>query len=209
VTQVPTVKDLQNALLRELALELEPRGFRARVTQQAFWKNKGSAAWVVHVAFVRHETDVDATIDLGVRLASVQELLAGSGYGDGKGVSIGAELGNLIDGRPRRWTIRSQSDAKLAANDMSAELEKFAFQWFERHSDLAHVLGVLAANDSGSRLISPLPANRCLTVVALAALTMEESQARMVADQCRAFLLRRNDPQLRLFDQYATRILTH
>ncbi|MCC6316974.1 MAG: hypothetical protein IT361_04710 [Gemmatimonadaceae bacterium] len=203
----PNLKHLQKSLLRDLAEHLGTRGFRARFGEQTFVKIEADFTWVVHVAFIRHEDDVDATLDLGLRLGAAQELLEKSGHGDRKGVTIGAELGNLIDGRPRRWSMRSELDASEAAREMFAELEKFGYAWFERYSDLEYVRRVLAANDRESRLVSPLPANRCLTAVALAALTSEEAEARAVADQCREYLKSRNDPQLPLFDRHVSHIL--
>jgi hypothetical protein len=92
--------------------------------RQDFVREVPSGQWIVHVSFIRHPEDVDATADLAVRLEPVERLLEAAGYGQGQGATIGAELGNIVDGRPRRWTIQSAADCPVVAEEMASEIRE-------------------------------------------------------------------------------------
>jgi hypothetical protein len=198
---------LQRGLLQELASRLPEDGFKPRMKRQDFVREVPSGQWIVHVGFIRHPDDVDVTVDPAVRLEPVERLLEAAGYGHGQGATIGAELGNIVDGRPRRWTIQSAADCPVVAEEMASEIRKFALAWLERHSDPRAVFGILAQQDRQSWLYSPVHVKRCLTLVALATHLESDEKADEVARECRSFLQARNDPQLRVFDHHVRALL--
>lgn len=198
---------LQGELLRELASRLAEDEFEPRMKRQDFVREVPSGQWIVHVGFIRHREDVDATVDLGVRLEPVERLLEAAGYGHGQGATIGAELGNIVDGRPRRWTMQSAADCPVVAEEMVSEIRKFGLAWLERHSDPRVVFSILAQQDRQSWLYSPVHLKRCLTLVALAKHLESDAKADEVARGCRSFLQVRNDPQLRVFEYHVRQLL--
>lgn len=119
------VKFLEEALLRALAVEVAPLGFTPRITQQEFIRVVGNCTWVIHVGFVWHRHDVDATIDLDVLLTSVEQLFTKTGTDQWGSATIGAELGNLVDRRSRRWPIETEADGARVAGEMRSEIDKF------------------------------------------------------------------------------------
>ena len=202
------IKESQEALLRALTTQLRRFGFAPRVAQQDYTRDDGRGRWVIHVGFVRHKADVDATLDLGVLLVPVERLLQRAGFGGKGGATLGAELGNIVDGRPRRWTIRGPQEAASVAQEMSVEISAFGLDWLRRFSDLKTVYEILAPNDRLSWLYSPLHVKRCLVLVAIARLLESREAAERVAQECRSFLLARNDPQVGVYDDHARRVLT-
>lgn len=204
---IPNIRALQNGLLDALAQRLGEIEFKLSKRQQAYVRQVSDAKWFVHVAFVRHQEDVDTTIDLAIRLNKVERLLTDAGYGHSQGATFGAELGNLVDGRPQRWTVFDSSTCDSVADAMYASVRKFALPWFERHQDLEYIFSVLVSHDPMSCLYSPIPVKRCLTLVALAKHLGGTEHAQDVAQHCRAFLEARNDPQLRAFDYHVAELL--
>lgn len=207
MTEEVGIKFLQDALLKVLAVEAASLGFTPRIKQQKFIRVVGDCTWVVHVGFVRHQHDVDATIDLGVLITPVEQLFAKAGLDKLGSATIGAELGNLVDRRPRRWTIETEADAARVASEMRSEIEKFGIDWLQRFSRLETVYETLVANDLQSRLIMPLQVKRCLILLALALLLRTKEEAQQVSLECRAFLVDRAEPMLPTFDDYAAKLL--
>ena len=207
MTEEVGVKFLQDALLKLLAVEVASLGFTPRVKQQKFIRTVGDCTWVVHVGFVRHRLDVDATIDLGVLITPVEQLFAKTGLDQLGSATIGAELGNLVDRRPRRWTIEAEADVARVASEMRSEIEKFGIDWLQRFSRLETVYETLVANDLQSRLIMPLQMKRCVILLTLALLLRTKEDAQQISLECRSFLSGRAEPMLDTFDDYVAKLL--
>lgn len=198
---------LQDALLNALQVELASDGFTPDVKEQKFTRAAGDFTWVIHVAFVRHKADIDATIDLGLRIAPLERLFDSKDLVCVGSPTVGAELGNLVDRRPRRWTIESEQEVFTVSREMQHEIEKFGIDWFRRFSHLETLYETLAANDQQSRLLMPLQVKRCLLIVALALLVKGREHAMIQYRECRGYLLSREEPMLPAFDSDATALL--
>lgn len=201
------VKLLQDALMNALAGEVSLLGFTPRMKQQKFVREMGDCTWVIHVGFARHQQDVDVTIDLAVLLVSVNQLFKKVGAEHWGTATIGAELGNLVDRRPRRWTVTSELDATTIAREMRSEIEKFGIDWLQRFSRLETVYETLAPNDLQSRLLMPLQVKRCAIVLTLALLLRTKEEAQQVFNECRSLLSSRAEPLMSTFDEYAARLM--
>jgi hypothetical protein len=177
-----------------------------RIVETEFYSGRDS--WIVHIGFVKHQSDVDATIDLAIRFEAVERALVAIGFARPGGATVGAELGNIVDGRPRRGTLEDVSEAPVVAKGMTAEVEKFAMPWFARHMVLDQLLTLLLQNDQESWLVSPHHVKRWLSAVALAMHLGTAGRAVKVAKGARAFLESRRDPQLEEFDRYVGLLLT-
>ena len=207
MTNVPSVKDLEALLFRELTRELSEFQFRAQPARQQFVRQQPAATWVIHVGFVRHRNDVDATIDLGVVLPQVEKLLNGAGWQGNASATIGAEIGNIVDGRPRRWAVRNDLDAVEVASQMVGEVANFGLQWLEKFSNPESVFETLVPNDRASWLVMPHHVKRSAILIALALLLRSRDHAADICRRCRLFLVARKDPQLDAFDQLTHRML--
>lgn len=207
MNEMHTIKELEALLLRELAQELTTFKFKPRLRQQEFFIDTGSAERVVHVGFIRHKIDIDATLDIGVLLPAVEKVLKNGGWIGSGSATIGAEIGNVVDGRPRRWAIRTELDAIRVASEMATVFATFGVGWLEKFSNLEVVFDELATNDRHSWLLMPLHAKRCAIVVTLAILLRSGEEASTIANDCQTFLAARKDPQLEAFIKYAELLL--
>lgn len=206
------LQDLQQSLLLRLASEMPKYGFSKKVIDQAFYRSVPFGRWIFHVSFIPHETDFDITADVAIRVDAVEDLVNAdikllSSREKKETATIGAELGNIADGRQRRWTVASPGDVDAVAMAMLHEFEVFGMPYFERFSDLGVMLDVLAANDRSAWLHSPFHTHRCKRVVALAVVTGDIELARTLSGRCATFLKERNESDVSSFSQFVERVL--
>jgi hypothetical protein len=202
-----SVKELENVVLDTLSLELAQLRFRPRLSRQEFVAKSSNAVWVVHVGFIRHTGDVDATLDLGVSLPSVEKVLSTAGWQGAGSATVGTEFGNVVDGRPCRWSIRTESDAQRVAAEMASNIAKFGIDWFTRFSDLKMLLQSLQTEDRAASLLMPLRAKRYAIALALASLLQSSSDLQTLARTCHALLAESNDQQLAIFDRFSKAVV--
>lgn len=201
------ISNLQDDLLERLARPLRDLGFSARLQQQRYVREELIGEWIVHVGFARHRSDVDATIDLAIRSHALEKLFKRSGDSKAAAATVGAELGNIVDGRPRRWTIAAVTDIDAVAREMSQEIQRFGLAWFQRFATLPEIYSTLRRHDRSSWLYSPIHSRRCLTVVALALALGGMERAQEVASDCRSYLFTRRDLQLAEYDVAVAKLL--
>jgi hypothetical protein len=207
MTGQSNIRLLEAALFEAVSGELAGFGFESKVKQQALVRKNVGCTWIIHIGFVRHRDDVDATIDLGVEIAPVDKLFSATEATHWGAATIGAELGNLVDRRPRRWTIESVARAPQIAQQMRTEVEKFGIDWLGRFSQLETIYQTLVRNDAQSRLIMPLQAKRCAILLGLATLLRTKEEARQVFLESHALLSSRQEPMLQQFENYAAKLL--
>jgi hypothetical protein len=152
--------ELQEALLAELAIAFADLGYRRR--QQSFVREMGAVRWSAHVAFIRHEEDVDLTMDVAVRHHAVERKLEPTRPRLRPAeqlwtATVGVELGNYVKRRPHRWTLRSADDVPRVVGEMMTWFERVGVAFLERYSSLAEVVRALGEEDAEARLICPLP----------------------------------------------------
>lgn len=206
MTGEKSIKALQNLVLRHLGQELAESGFSVRPSKQDYVREVTDAIWIAHAGFVRHRVEIEVSLDLAISLTSIVALLARIGCNDPHAATIGAELGNLVDGRPRRWTVRSELDATTAAKDIAEEFRRFGLPWLNEFSDLNAVHAVLAANDRRSWLLMPLHARRFTILLATAVLVKRYTDLPELIRSSRAFLERQGDRDIAAFDDFVGRL---
>ena len=154
---------LRSDLLATLEAALVPAGFRR--SDQSFRKPWGQARLCVHVSFIKHAADFDATIDVAVRHNQVEDRLNAtrsdlSAREKRQTATIGVELGNWAVGRSHRWTVAAPSDVAGVAASMMAEIRHTGLPFLERFASLAEVGRVLDVDQKEARLICPVPEKR-------------------------------------------------
>ena len=140
-------------------------GFVLEAAEQRFRKPWGSAQLLIHVAFISHAGEFDAAIDIAVRHQQVEERLnAGrrtlTERQKRQTATVGAELGNLADGRPKRWTVASAADLEPVATDIALWVRGVGLSALERFASLDELARVLEADGAEARLICPVPDKR-------------------------------------------------
>jgi hypothetical protein len=166
-------KQLQQDLLQMLSLAVVRYGFSAEFRGQSFYAPKPWGWAAFHLAFIPHAADFDITTDVALRFDAVEDLVNQnkedlSPKEKKETPTIGCKVGNLSEGRQRRWTIASAADVKTVALDIESVLRANVVPYIERFSDLHQVYAVLVGPKKAARLHSPLLAARCKSTLAMA-----------------------------------------
>jgi hypothetical protein len=207
-----SLAELRKGLLDRMALAMPRYGFKEKPTGQSFHRSLPFGRWSFHVAFINHETDLDVTADVAVRVDAVEEMVHSgskllSDREKQQTATIGAELGNIADHRQKRWKIASQGDVENVAAAILEEFEKFGLPYLERYSDLEKMLDALSQNDPAAWLHSPVHSERCKRAVASALVLGKTDRASELRRRCEEFLEQRGDPGLQSFKEFASRLL--
>ena len=140
---------------------MKPRlpGWRFVATHRHFRRSRPGVNLYLHVGFINHQADFDATIDVAV------EFVRGK---DRVGI-VGAELGNIEGVGQVRHSVSCEADAEASAQAAVAHFNEFGVPFLERYSNLVAVIGALESGGSEARLICPLEHTRPQLVNALRA----------------------------------------
>src|SRR5262249_40829737 len=122
-----------------------------------------------------------------------------------KTATVGCELGNLSMRRPRRWTVRDETDVQSVSESIEEAFNAIAVPYIRRYSNLEEMYTVLSDNERGNSL-HPFPGVRCQRAVALAIVLQKEEVAELIA-RCESYLKQqRNENDLREFEQFVEKI---
>jgi hypothetical protein len=203
--------DLQKRLLDELASHVGAHGFEAKPVGQSFRRKTPSGRVSLHAAFVPHGGDVAVTADVAVRLDALEDLVNETNAQLPKSEkqntsSLGAELGNLSEGRQKRWTLVEPSDAATAAQSILALYELVGAPSLERLSDPENAFVVLSSNERDDWLWSPIHGARCQRAVGLAFLLGKRAELPALIEREEAFLKAKNDFGLKAFQQFVAHL---
>jgi hypothetical protein len=169
------LKLLQDKLLRRMSTLLEKLGFDKKIRGQSFWKNFDGGRASVHLSFIRHTEDFDITVDVAIRFDDLEDLVNAENplltkKEKADTFSLGVELGNLIEGRQKRWTVKSENDIDDITNHIMDCVVKFGMPYIERYSVKENVFNLLVKDDDEAVLHSPFQSERAKRVNALAKL---------------------------------------
>lgn len=204
-------KELQESLLKSLSVAVEKYGFAGKLREQSFYAAKPFGWGAFHLAFIPHSTDFDVTTDVALRIAAVEDLVSQSRESLSKKekkqtATMGCELGNLSEGKQKRWTVAKESDVKKAAVEIETALKTIAIPYIEHYSDLQQAFAVLSGNERTSWLHSPFHSERCQRALALAFVLKKYKQIDELTSSYEEYLKSRNDFGLREFQQLASNV---
>ncbi len=111
-----------------------------------FRRNLLGKNFLVHVSFINHDRDFDATLDVSVEFLAGRQRLC----------IVGASLGNIEASGQVRYSIASEQSAVSAAHQAAAHLKRVGFPFLERYASANTTLAVLKAGGHEAQLISPL-----------------------------------------------------
>jgi hypothetical protein len=199
------------AFLARLGAELAKRGYKSTKKDPHTFTRKYPAGRmdVLHVALVRHEDeDFDVVLDCGLRVDPAEKLVGElTGLDTRNSTTMGNELGNLIDGKQRRWKIARVEDVEPVVAELLQAAERVLFPLFERNSDPARALATLRDPQEGPRH-SPFDVRRYTRALALAAVVGDRAAMEALATEGRQRLAAgRDQDAARRFDGFATKLL--
>jgi hypothetical protein len=207
-----SLKDLQDQLLAAVAPGLAARGFPRWASGQSFSRITPFGRQTFHLGFIKHASDVDVTADVAIRIDALEDLLNEwngtlSTAERKRTHSLGAELGNIAEGRQHRWALASDQDVPTTAASVIARFEAVGLPYIQRYSDLDHALEALSGDDRAAWLHAPVHDVRASRAVGLAfVLGQLDRLDGLVAAKTR-FLHERSDPGLPRFQAFANEIL--
>ena len=160
-----------------------------------------------HLSFIKHKADFDVTVDVAVRLDELENLLnehrGNLSEAQKKNTfTLGAELGNISEGRQKRWTVASLDDIKPAAKSIMDAFVAIGVPYLEKYSDVESVLETLSGDDRAAWLHAPIHDDRAKSAIALAFLLGDRERFSQLAAAKTEFLKSRNDFGLTSFLQF-------
>lgn len=202
---VGRLKQLQTELLRELSLVATQEGFNSKPRGQSFYRTT-PFGWVsLHLSFIPHGTsDFDVTSNAILRVDAVERLI-GEGPKAERG-TMGVELGNLSQGKPKRWTVASEADVKPVAAAIGEAWRTIAIPYLQRYSNLSNMLSLLSRNDLEAAVQNPFHDMRCKRAVALAFLLGQYERMERLIEQGASFLRSRGDGELQSFLDFSDNV---
>lgn len=200
------LKQLQNQLLSELSEPLKTQGFKR--TKQSFVRDTPGAKQIFHLAFIDHKDDFDITADVAVRHHPVEELVNEFNpllreKEKSQTATIGIELGNLSQGKQRRWTVSQPSDIPPVSASLLEAFQSMGLPYLERYTSLDDTFSVLSADDPAAWLHSPIHHERAKRAIAAAFLLRLRDRFEQLVDAKARFLESRKDFGLEGFKSFA------
>ena len=202
------IKELQDALLAEMDEPLTEYGFKRPARSQSFY---GKTPWgksAFHISFIKHRDNSDVTADVAVRIDELEQLVNEDNARMAepekkKTFSLGAELGNISEGRQKRWTLATSRDVEPVAFSVLTTFRNVGLPYIEKYASPENAFEALKANNRASWLHSPFHAERCKQIVTLALLLRRVNELDRLIEACAEYLRGRNDPAVGDFLSFA------
>lgn len=198
---------MQKDLLALLGNSIAGCEFSKKCIGQTFYRSSSECKHALHVAFIPHKFDFDFTLDVAIRFNRAEELIAKFDKSRGvkptaNGFTMGVELGNLADGKPRRFGITEVADIPMTANEGFSFFKAVGLPYLDKYSDPERALDVLSGSSKASWLHSPVHSKRAISVVAMAWVYVGEKSALALARKEEEFLESRNEFGLDRFREF-------
>jgi hypothetical protein len=194
------LKSLADELIRQLIVGLGQFGFEYNRRGRAFRKMTGTGGRSVRVGFIKHKTDFDVIMSVSVRIDALERLVYEHDPETGeKSYSLGAEIGNILEGKQRRWSVSGPGDLDSVSRSMVETLASVGVPYMQKHSQMEAALAALSGDDKASWLHSPVDGERAKRALGLAFLLGDVDAFRKLAISKLDYLKNRNDPKLKEF----------
>jgi hypothetical protein len=205
------MKQLQDALLREVGERIAELGFERKPIGQSFVRRFKGGRAAFHLAFIKHPADFDVVADVASRFDALEDLVDDGAMlqtmkNGRKTYSLGAELGNISGVGQMRWRVARQEDVSQVAEQLVGALKSIGIPYLARASTYDGAYQMLTAPGRGAWLHKPIHAARAKRIIGLVKL-LGQSQAmtRCIEENIR-MLEDLNDPGLEDFRRFATAI---
>ncbi len=206
-----TIKILQKELLSQLSNKIVEYGFDKKIRGQSFFKPINDGRAVLHFSFIDHKDEFDVTIDVAIRFNALENLINKenrllSKKEKDETCSLGVELGNLSQGKPRRWSIKNQVDIDSAVKEMTLFIKEIGLPYISEYSDLKQALSILSKDTPGAWIHAPIHGERAKRAVGLAFLLNESEKLKSLINSKSAFLAERKDFGLASFNIFISHL---
>lgn len=205
------LKEIQGVLLKRVSIELSHYGFDTKIHGQSFWKPTAGGHSMIHLCFIHHESDFDVTISASVRIDAIEDMINSTNklltiIEKQNTSTIGCEIGNLVSGIPKRYTVNHSVNLENIAYEMMNEIEDHAFPFIIKYSDLEVLFQTMIRDDKNVWLLAPLHHRRAQNAVALAKLLNHNNLSDIIESK-RTFLESRKDYGLKMFNEFVKTVV--
>jgi len=189
------IKDVQIALFEAVSEKIAKYDFSGNQRDSCFYKRTPFGRLAFSLAFIRHRDDADVTLEMAIRFDELEDLVNEHenrlSKAQRKGTfSLGVELGNLSEGRQKRWTVANLEDVEPVAQSIMNSFVAIGLPYLEKYSDMRTALEVLSGDDRAAWLHSPFHDARAKRALGLAFLLGDREQFSQLAaagDLCLRF----------------------
>ncbi|HYV04908.1 MAG TPA: hypothetical protein VFB82_09990 [Blastocatellia bacterium] len=199
-------QQLKEDLLQRLAKLIEVHGFVMRARTQSFDKRTPFGKLALLLAFIPHRADFDIAASVAIRFNELEDLI-----NEGNDLlskpekrqtfSLGADLGNISDGKQKRWTVSNPADVEAVAESIMDFFVAIGIPYLEKYSDMEIALEAFSGEDTAARLHEPFHDSRAKRAIGLAFLLGHRERFSKLAASKTEFLTSRNDFGLQSFLQ--------
>jgi hypothetical protein len=171
-----TTRILEREVLVAVGSKIAGLGFSAPAKGQTYYRWFEGGRMCAHLSFIKHESDVDVTVDVAVRFEAVEEVVHRwnrllTKAEKAKTATLGCELGNLARGVPDRVQICNNGQVMPAAKEIVARLDTVGMPYLRTYSRLDAAFELLARDDRDVWLHCPVHSERakraCACLVAM------------------------------------------
>jgi hypothetical protein len=209
MTSLTPFSQFRKEFFERVGSRIAPLGFVGRLREQAFRKETEIGWWSLRLVFIPRREYCVVAASVGLRVDAVEEMLVPAiperKRQRTRSATVGAEIGNIADGRWHEWYIRPTDDHDAVADEIVHAFVSFGIPYLERLSDLEALLGALSQDGPAAVFYNPMPSSRCRRAVALALLLGHNDRAEEIATRCRRDLSRKDPGNARLFEMLAER----
>jgi len=202
-----TIQDLQKSLIEAITPELAAIGFTYKPKVRSFHRPIEGGRQSLHLGFINHKEDFDVTADVAVRNDAIEDLVNETrqltAAAKALTATVGAELGNISVGQPRRWKVASEADIGRAVRGIMDDFRTTGIPYLERFSSLEEILSALSGDEPANRLHAPLHADRARKALAAAYLLGRKDEFNSLIEAKTRYLTERNDFGLDNFKAFA------
>lgn len=198
---------LQNKFLLEVSKHVGKYGFSNKIKEQSFEKKTDFGKVCIHFSFGRPTNSFDITIDVGIRFDDLENLINETvSYLSEKAkketYSMGCELGNLSQGKPKYWVIGKDEDIIPVALEIISFFERIGLPYLEKYSNMRNAKEALSSDGPSAWLYSAFDSYRAKNAVGLTFLLDNMDEVLALAKVKEQYLKERNDFGLSSFQSF-------
>lgn len=205
------LKAVRKELFGCLSPELAKYGFITKLSDSSFYRKFLQGRQSIHLQFIYHGVDVDVLVNIAVRFDELEDLINKhklflADKEKKNTYSLGAELGNIRDRVPIRWTIYSSANVEQVAKDILEAIVSTAIPCLEKYSDMRNALDAVSGDGPDDWLYSPFDNERAMRAIGLAFLLGDRNVFLQIAKAKTEFLTtktkqRQLELNIRIFEE--------
>jgi hypothetical protein len=208
------MKILVDAFLAQVEEALHPLGFRYIRSRRSFERRFDGGKQALHLSLNLYRDEFYVAADVAIRFNVLEDLLNANDTSlsqRAKAVtySIGCELGNLVYGDYKRWTVQDADGGATVAGAVSDFFIEHGLPYFDRYSSLPAAFALIAPHPERICLHQPFLVTRAKYVVALAVLLGEQNALASLVPAYEAALRSHRPAEMDAFRTFVMQQLGH